>query len=66
MDLTSSIPVLEDKPLCSHCAGAVLYAEGPPSDAQMFWVLDGDPRWWSEWLCNCHFCNTYDLGEAVQ
>lgn len=50
-----SIPMFEDKPLCAAHAGEKL--SGTPMTAEYArWIEEGDPRWWSAWLCNCPYC----------
>lgn len=55
-----SIPMFEDMPLCAYHAGEKL--SGTPMTAEYArWIEEGDPRWWSAWLCNCPYCDAEEV-----
>jgi hypothetical protein len=59
IDRSSNTPMLNGTPLCAACAGQVL--TGTPITAEYArWIDEGDPRWWSAWLCNCQFCRALE------
>lgn len=55
-----SIPMVEDYPVCAYHAGVQL--TGTPMTAEYArWMEEGDPRWWSAWLCNCPYCDAQEV-----
>lgn len=55
LDLDCTVPMLRERPLCAVCAGKEIGA-APLTPTYIQWLEDGDPRWWSPWMCNCTFC----------
>lgn len=55
LDLTCTVPMRGDEPLCAVCAGKEIH-EAPLTVTYLTWIEEGDPRWWSPWMCNCDAC----------
>jgi hypothetical protein len=55
LDLSKALPMLRDDPLCAVCAGDHV-KDAPMTVEYMTWLSNGDPRWWSAWMCNCRHC----------
>lgn len=41
---------------CRQCALAAL-DDHPITPTYMNWINEGDPRWWSPYICNCSGCD---------
>lgn len=60
IDPECNVPMLDDKPLCGVCAGQML-SDTPQTAEYARWLDEGDPRWWSAWMCNCPYCDAERL-----
>lgn len=60
LDRTKAIPVTAEGGLCENCVHG--HIEGHPVTATYLkWLDEGDPRWWSPYLCNCEGCGVEEL-----
>lgn len=58
LDLTQTVPMEGEEPLCANCASTAINGPQMPMTATyLHWLETGDPRWWSPWMCNCRFCD---------
>lgn len=55
LELAYTVPMLREEPLCAVCAGKEI-SGAPLTPTYIQWLEDGDPRWWSPWMCNCASC----------
>lgn len=51
-----AIPRTADGALCNVCAPQHVSTKAPVTVTYLKWLEEGDPRWWSPFLCNCEEC----------
>jgi hypothetical protein len=50
------LPIELEEALCRGCASKRIDGH-PVTPTYLTWLEEGDPRWWSNWFCNCEGCN---------